>query len=85
MIPEKMIHSKGNILVVDDTPANLQLLAEMLSQQAYKVRIIPDGSLVLQSVLAHPPDLILLDILMPEHEINNPISFISSNIAYRVA
>ncbi|MBE9129561.1 MULTISPECIES: response regulator [unclassified Coleofasciculus] len=57
--------SQASILAVDDTPANLQLLTEMLSQQGYKVRIIPDSSLVLKSVLAHPPDLILLDILMP--------------------
>lgn len=57
---------KGNILAVDDTPANLQLLTEMLSQQAYKVRIVPDGSLAIRSALASPPDLILLDILMPE-------------------
>ena len=57
---------KANILAVDDTPANLQLLIELLSQQDYKVRIIPDSSLVLKSALAHPPDLILLDIHMPE-------------------
>lgn len=57
---------KGNILVVDDTPANLQLLTEMLSQSGYKVRILPDSSLVLKSVITNPPDLILLDILMPK-------------------
>ncbi len=56
---------KANILAVDDTPANLQLLIELLSRQTYKVRTIPDSSLVLKSALASPPDLILLDILMP--------------------
>jgi len=58
--------TKGNILAVDDTPANLHLLTEMLSEQGYKVRVMPESSLVLKSVLANPPDLILLDILMPQ-------------------
>jgi signal transduction histidine kinase len=66
MLQKTKTFLKGNILAVDDTPANLQLLTEMLSQQAYKVRIIPDGSLAIRSALASPPDLILLDILMPE-------------------
>lgn len=57
--------TKGSILAVDDTPANLHLLSRMLSEQGYKVRIVPNGRLALQSVLASLPDLILLDILMP--------------------
>ncbi|MGB5959035.1 MAG: response regulator [Coleofasciculaceae cyanobacterium] len=61
-----MIHHKANILAVDDIPANLELLAEILSQQPYKVRTIPNGALAVKSALASPPDLILLDILMPE-------------------
>jgi len=55
----------ANILVVDDTPANLKLLTEMLTIQGYTVRVAPNGQLALQSVSAHPPDLILLDIRMP--------------------
>ncbi|MGI0485918.1 ATP-binding protein [Pantanalinema rosaneae CENA516] len=57
---------KGNILVIDDTPANLHLLAEMLSKQGYCVRLSPSASLALKSIQAVPPDLILLDIRMPE-------------------
>ena len=57
--------SQANILVVDDILVNLQLLIDILSQQAYKVRAIPHSSLVLKSALAHLPDLILLDIIMP--------------------
>lgn len=57
---------KENILIVDDTPANLQLLAQMLSEQEYKVRLAQDGTMALMSVQSSPPDLILLDILMPE-------------------
>jgi PAS domain S-box-containing protein len=60
-------HSKkGNILIVDDNPANLELLSGILSEQGYKVRLIPDGQLALMSVQSTRPDLILLDILMPE-------------------
>jgi PAS domain S-box-containing protein len=57
---------KGNILIVDDNPANLELLSGILSQRGYKVRLIPDGQLALMSVQSTRPDLILLDILMPE-------------------
>ena len=56
---------KGDILIVDDTPANLRLLSQMLVEQGYQVRPVPDGSLALAAVQAQPPDLILLDIRMP--------------------
>lgn len=55
-----------NILVVDDTPANLQLLAMMLKERGYRVRPVPGGRLALQAVRRETPDLILLDINMPE-------------------
>jgi serine phosphatase RsbU (regulator of sigma subunit) len=58
--------SKGDILIVDDTPANLRLLSQMLAEQGYHVRPVPDGSLALAAVQAEHPDLILLDIRMPE-------------------
>jgi DNA-binding response OmpR family regulator len=58
--------SKETILIVDDIPENLQLLAGMLSEQGYIVRLAPDGQLALQFVQVSPPDLILLDILMPD-------------------
>jgi sigma-B regulation protein RsbU (phosphoserine phosphatase) len=58
--------SKANILIVDDTPANLRLLSKMLAEQGYQVRPVPDGSLALAATQAEPPDLILLDIRMPE-------------------
>ena len=57
---------KGNILIVDDTPANLRLLSQMLAEQGYRVRPVPDGPLALEATRAEPPDLILLDIRMPE-------------------
>jgi len=57
---------KADILIVDDTPANLRLLSKMLAEQGYQVRPVPDGSLALAATQAEPPDLILLDIRMPE-------------------
>jgi len=56
----------GNILVVDDTPANLQLLMGLLSIKGYTVRPIPGGKLALEGIHLDYPDLILLDIQMPE-------------------
>ena len=58
--------SQGDILVVDDTPANLRLLTRILQERNYQVRPVPDGSLALSAAQAKPPDLILLDIRMPE-------------------
>jgi sigma-B regulation protein RsbU (phosphoserine phosphatase) len=57
---------RGTILIVDDTPDNLTLLSQMLAEQGYHVRPIPDGPLALAAVQADPPDLILLDIRMPD-------------------
>jgi DNA-binding NtrC family response regulator len=55
-----------DILVVDDTPANLRLLTELLTGKGYRVRPAADGALALKSIAAKPPDLILLDVSMPE-------------------
>lgn len=57
--------AKADILIVDDTPANLQLLAGMLKDCGYKVRPALSGELALQTARHSPPDLILLDITMP--------------------
>ena len=56
----------GNIMVVDDNPANLKLLEDMLRKQRYEVRSFPLGRLALAAADQAPPDLILLDINMPE-------------------
>lgn len=56
----------ADILIVDDTFANLQLLANMLKGEGYKVRPASSGVMALQAVAKKPPDLILLDIKMPE-------------------
>lgn len=54
-----------DILIVDDTPANLILLERLLSSAGYRVRPASDGKLALRSVQARLPALILLDIQMP--------------------
>ena len=66
MSRERNTSVKGNILVVDDITANLNLLSELLSSAGYKVRPALSGKLAIQSAQSTPPDLILLDILMPE-------------------
>ena len=60
------MNARQSILVVDDTPANLRLLSGILANQEYMVRPVPDGSLALSAAEAEPPDLILLDIMMPD-------------------
>jgi PAS domain S-box-containing protein len=57
---------KADILVIDDMPENLNLLAAMLMQQGYKVRSVTKGTTGLRGAQVAPPDLILLDINMPE-------------------
>jgi len=57
---------KEDILIVDDTPGNLRLLFQMLTEKGYKVRAVPNGARALDAAHTLPPDLILLDIMMPE-------------------
>ncbi|AFY79142.1 signal transduction histidine kinase [Pleurocapsa sp. PCC 7327] len=57
---------KGNILIVDDTPDNLRLLSSVLTDSGYKVRCAIDGAMALMGAQAAPPDLIMLDIKMPQ-------------------
>jgi diguanylate cyclase (GGDEF)-like protein len=57
--------SKPSVLVVDDTPDNLNLLKRLLAEEEYDVRLAPNGEFALKAVRESPPDLILLDIRMP--------------------
>ncbi|MCP4105697.1 MAG: hybrid sensor histidine kinase/response regulator [Desulfobacteraceae bacterium] len=57
---------EGDILVIDDNSENLRILTNLLSELGYYVRPVPDGNMAISSALAMPPDLILLDIMMPE-------------------
>lgn len=53
------------ILAVDDTPASLRLLTEILTSEGYMVRSAINGELALHAAIANPPQLILLDVNMP--------------------
>jgi putative two-component system response regulator len=54
------------IMIVDDTPENLKMLRELLGERGCKVMAFPRGDRALQAAVRHLPDLILLDIRMPE-------------------
>jgi len=58
--------SRGEVLVVEDTPSSLKLLSDLLTGAGYTVRQAPNGELALWTVETALPDLILLDINMPE-------------------
>jgi DNA-binding response OmpR family regulator/nitrogen-specific signal transduction histidine kinase len=62
---EPLTATKGEVLVVEDTPASLALLSELLTGAGYSVRQAPNGELALWTVQLRPPELILLDIRMP--------------------
>lgn len=55
----------GDILIIDDTPANLHLLADILSEDGHSVRPVLSGKQGLTAAARKPPDLVLLDIKMP--------------------
>ncbi len=57
---------KGDILIIDDTISNLQVLSEMLDKHGYEARGVPDGPTALIIAGEQTPDLILLDIKMPD-------------------
>jgi two-component system, sensor histidine kinase and response regulator len=57
---------RGGVMIVDDIPANLKLLEDMLLQEGHVVNSFPLGRLALAAAVENPPDLILLDINMPE-------------------
>jgi signal transduction histidine kinase len=56
----------GSILIVDDTPENLDLLVDILERRSYEVRVARSGRRALAAASAAPPDVVMLDINMPE-------------------
>ena len=66
MTSEMTTPTAGSILCVDDQPANLQFLASLLGQSGYVIRVANSGALALESAGVKPPELILLDVRMPE-------------------
>jgi DNA-binding response OmpR family regulator len=58
--------TRCNILIVDDSIDNLRFLANILTQQGYQVRKVLNGHMALTAARSAPPDLVLLDINMPQ-------------------
>jgi two-component system sensor histidine kinase/response regulator len=65
-LTDQSLPHQGNIMVVDDNPANLKLLEDMLLGEGYEVHSFPRGMLALAEAARNPPDVILLDVNMPE-------------------
>ncbi|MBI2950400.1 MAG: response regulator [Verrucomicrobia bacterium] len=55
----------SQILVIDDVAANRKLLCDTLESEGYAISAAPSGEVGLKVALADPPDLILLDVMMP--------------------
>jgi putative two-component system response regulator len=66
MGPEAEVARGQTILIVDDVPENLHLLVRILTAQGYTPRAVRSGKAALASAENEPPDLILLDVRMPE-------------------
>lgn len=58
--------NSGRILIVEDTPVNIQTLSATLKQQGYQLSVATNGAQALDVVRRVRPDLILLDVMMPE-------------------
>ena len=59
-------HMKDIILIVDDQPASLKVLLSLLEDQNFELRIFQSGAQALAGLAHFTPDVILLDVLMPE-------------------
>jgi len=77
------IQTKVSILIVDDQPDNLRTLSAILRDEIYTVRQAISGKVALSAVQANPPELILLDIRMPEMDGYEVCSLLKANPATR--
>jgi adenylate cyclase len=59
------MNAPGHILVVDDVPRNVKLLADVLAAKGYRTRTAASGEEALAAIAAEAPDLVLLDVMMP--------------------
>ena len=73
----------NRILVVDDTPANIQSLSATLKAKGYQISVATNGKQALEVVARVPPDLILLDVMMPEMDGFETCRRLKANEAWR--
>ncbi len=71
------------ILIVDDTPANIQTLAAILKQQGYQTSVATHGKMALEVLARVPADLVLLDVMMPEMDGFETCRQLKANEAWR--
>jgi PAS domain S-box-containing protein len=74
-VPEK----QGRILIVDDSATNLRLLSDILSASGYEVSLAHDGAAAMRFVQTQLPELILLDVVMPNLDGFKVCQFLKSN------
>jgi len=60
------MNSEKTILIVDDSELNIQVLSDILKEKSYRIALAISGRMALEFVEMKKPDLILLDIMMPE-------------------
>ena len=75
-----MAHS---VLVVDDEPNIVRSLEFLMNQAGYEVRIVRDGEQALRAIADEPPDLILLDVMMPKRDGYQVCSEVRANPDWR--
>lgn len=61
----KTTATNGTVMIVDDTPGNLALLSDTLSEAGYRVLVATDGLAALEQIDYFKPDIILMDVVMP--------------------
>lgn len=75
--------SQLSILIVDDTLDNLHLLAALLKQRDYEIRKAINGKMAIESIQSDPPDLILLDIMLPDVSGYEICQFLKEQVEYQ--
>lgn len=63
---KEIASNQSSILIVDDTPANIRVLGDILEREGFELRVTTSGKEALNLCRYNPPDLVLLDVMMPE-------------------